>query len=430
VIDRGKGIYVYDSQGKRYIEGLSGLWCSALGYGNEEIIEAASEQMRRLSFSHVFGSKSHDLAIELSEKLKELSPCPASKVLFSSGGSEANDAQVKLTWYYNNARGRPQKKKIISRLRGYHGVTIGAASLTGLPAVQSDFDLPINNILFTSCPHYYRYAEPGESEEEFTDRMARDLDELIQKEGPETIAAFIAEPIMGAGGAIVPPESYFPKINRVLSNYDVRIISDEVICGFGRTGNWWGAQSLGLQPTSISVAKALTSAYFPLGAITIEEDVYEAMLLESEKIGIFGHGHTYAAHPVGCAVALKAIEIYERDKIIDHVRKVAKTFEARFRKLSDHPLVGNVRSNGLVGAVELVADKATKRPFDTARLVGPTTARLLEENGIITRAMGDAVALCPPLIITDDEINEAFDLFEKTLDEAEAWVRTENLRVA
>jgi 4-aminobutyrate---pyruvate transaminase len=386
--------------------------------------------MRKLSFSHVFGGKSHDLVIELAEKLKEMAPCPASKVLFCSGGSEANDMQIKLTWYYNNARERPEKKKIISRLKGYHGVTVASGSLTGLPAVQTDFDLPIKNVVFTSCPHFYRFGEAGESEDEFTDRMARELDELIQSEGPETVAAFIAEPVMGAGGVIIPPASYFPKIQQVLANYDVRIISDEVICGFGRTGHWFGAQGLGFQPTSISVAKALTGAYFPLGAITIEEDLYQAMVSQSEKIGVFGHGYTYTAHPVGCAVALKAIEIYERENIVGHVRDVAKVFEARLQKLADHPLVGEVRSMGLMGAIEMVADKTTKRSFDAKKLVGATTVNTLQDNGLITRALGDAIALCPPLIINQHQVHEMFDIITKALDHTEAWVRKDDLRAA
>ena len=430
VLERGEGIYVYDDAGKRYIEGLAGLWCSSLGYGNEELVEAAARQMSKLSYSHIFAGKSHHDVIELSEKLKELSPCPASKILFCSGGSEANDMQVKLTWYYNNARGKPEKKKIISRIRGYHGVTVASGSLTGLPAVQTDFDLPIRNVVFTSCPHFYRYGEAGESEDEFAARMARDLDELIQREGPETIAAFIAEPIMGAGGVIIPPASYFAKIQQVLAKYDVRIISDEVICGFGRLGHWFGAEAFGFQPTSISMAKALTGAYFPMGAITIEEDLYQAMLSQSEKIGVFGHGYTYTGHPVGCAVALKVLEIYERENINAHVRKVAEVFEARFRKLADHPLVGEVRCMGLIGAAELVADKKTKRPFDVKKLVGPTAASFMQKNGLIPRAVGDSLALCPPLIITEDQIHEIFDIYEKSLDEVEAWVRSSDLRAA
>ena len=430
ILDHGKGIYLYDPDGKRYIEGLAGLWCTALGYGNEELVQAAAEAMRKLSFTSVFGGKSHDLVIELSEKLKEMVPCEASKILFGTSGSEANDMQIKLTWYYNNARGKPQKKKIISRMKGYHGVTIASGSLTGLAPVHADFDLPIKNILHTSCPHYYRYGEEGESEDEFATRMANDLDEMIQREGPDTVAAFIAEPIMGAGGVIIPPMSYFPKINEVLEKYDVRYISDEVICGFGRTGNWFGAQSLGMKPTSVSMAKAITSAYFPMSAISIEEDLYQAMLDESRKIGVFGHGFTYTAHPVGCAVALKAIEIYERTNIIGHVRSVATTFAERMNRLKDHPLVGEARAMGLMGAVELVADKKTKRAFDPRQQVGGTCVQYLQELGLINRAMGDAVALCPPLVITEAEINDMFDMMEKAIDRTEAWVEKNGLRAA
>jgi len=428
ILNEGRGIYLYDDKGKRYIEALAGLWCTSLGYGNEEIVDAAAAAMRKLSFTSVFAGKSHDGVIELSEKLKEISPVPASKILFGASGSEANDMQVKLTWYYNNARGLSKKKKIISRLRGYHGVTVASGSLTGLPMVHTDFDLPIANILHTSCPHYYRGGEAGETEEQFGARMAQDLDDLIQREGPETVAAFIAEPVMGAGGVVVPPQSYFPKINAVLEKYDVRFIADEVICGFGRTGNWFGTQTFGMKATSISMAKAITSAYFPLSAITIEDELYQAMVDESKKIGIFGHGYTYTAHPVGCAVALKTIEIYERERIVDHVRKVAPVFQNRLRGLGEHPLVGEARGVGLIGALEVVADKKTKRTFDLKNAVGATCVNFLQELGVINRAMGDSVAFCPPLIITTDEIHELFDIVELALDKTEAWVSKEGLR--
>ena len=428
ILNEARGIHVYDDKGKRYIEGLAGLWCTSLGYGNEELVEAAAQAMRKLSYTSIFSGKSHDAAIELSEKLKEISPCPASKILFGGSGSEANDMQIKLTWYMNNAKGRPAKKKIISRQRAYHGVTIASASLTGLPWVHNDFDLPIANILHTSCPQYYRYGEAGESEDQFTDRLAKDLDDLIQKEGPDTVAAFIAEPIMGAGGVVIPPASYFPKINAVLAKYDVRIIADEVICGFGRTGEWFGTTAMGMKPTSISMAKAITSAYFPMGAITIEEELYQAMLDESRKLGTFGHGFTYTAHPVGCAVALKTIEIYERDKTVEHVRKVAPVFEKRIASFADHPLVGDTRAKGLIGAIELVADKKTRRAFDPKKGVGNICAEILQENGLIVRSMGDAVAFCPPLIITEDEINEMFDIMAKGLRILEERVLKENLR--
>lgn len=428
VLEEGKGVYVYDSQGKEYIEGLAGLWCTALGYGNEELADAASEQMRRLPYTHIFGGKSNDMAIELAETLKEILPCEVSKILFCCSGSEANDMQIKMTWYYNNARGKPEKKKIIARNRGYHGVTVASGSLTGLPYVHADFDLPIANILHTSCPHFYRFGEDGESEDEFASRMARDLDEMIQREGPNTIAAFIAEPIMGAGGVLVPPDAYFPKINEVLAKYDVRFIADEVICGFGRTGNWFGTETMGMKPTSISMAKAITSAYFPVGAISIEEDVYQAMLDASRKNGTFGHGYTYTAHPVGAAVALKTIEIYKRDRIIERAGDLGKIFQARLAALRDHPLVGEARGRGLIGAVELVADKATRRPFAPNLTVGLKAAGFAQEHGLLTRAMGDALGLCPPLIITEDELGEVFDRMEKTLDDTEAWVAKQGLR--
>jgi 4-aminobutyrate--pyruvate transaminase len=430
IIDNAKGIHLYDKNGKRYIEGLAGLWCTALGYGNEEIVEAAATQMRKLSYTHVFGGKSHDLAIELAEKLKEVVPCEASKILFCASGSEANDMQVKLTWYMNNARGRPAKKKFVSRVKGYHGVTVASGSLTGLPTVHTDFDLPLSNVFHTSCPHYYRYGKDGETEEEFADRMVKDLADLMEREGPDTIAGFIAEPVMASGGVIVPPKTYFEKMCRLLAKHDVRIVSDEVICGFGRTGEWFGAQATGMKPTSVSMAKAITSAYFPLGAIAIEEELYQAMLEESKKVGTFGHGFTYTGHPVGCAVALKTIEIYERIRIVDHVRKVAPVFKARLERLLSHPLAGEARSLGLIGALEMVADKKTRKPFDPKLAVGATLIRHLEDLGLIARAMGDSLALCPPLIITEDEINEMFDIVEKGFDRTEAWVRKENLRAA
>jgi 4-aminobutyrate---pyruvate transaminase len=314
VIERAQGVYVYDSNGKAYIEGMAGLWCTALGYGNEELVEAATAQMRKLSFAHLFTGKSHDPAIELADKLKEIAPVPISKVFFCNSGSEANDTQVKLVWYLNNARGKPQKKKIISRMKAYHGVTAVAASLTGLAGNHRDFDLPLPGFLHAGCPHHYRFAQDGESEEEFASRLADELETLIMHEGPETVAAFIAEPVMGAGGVIVPPKTYFQKIMAVCARHDLFVISDEVICGFGRLGTMFGCEKLGFRPQAISVAKALSSAYLPIGAVMIPELMYEALLLESKKLGSFGHGFTYGGHPVSAAVALKAIEIYERDR--------------------------------------------------------------------------------------------------------------------
>ena len=428
VIERGQGVHLYDSSGKAYIEGLAGLWCTALGYGNEELVEAAATQMRKLPFSHLFGGKSHDPAIELAEKLKEIAPVPVSKLFFCNSGSEANDTQIKLVWYMNNALGRPKKKKIISRQKAYHGVTIASASLTGLPGNQIDFDLPIAGILHTSCPHHYRFAEAGEDEEAFSSRLADDLEQLIVVQGPDTVAAFIAEPVMGAGGVIVPPRGYFEKIMAVCEKYDVFMIADEVICGFGRLGKRFGGDVVGFKPHAVSVAKALSSAYQPIAAVMVPENMYQAMLTESRKIGTFGHGYTYSGHPVAAAVALKTLEIYARDKIVEKVAAKAPQFQARFAKLAEHPLVGEARGVGLIGAVELVADKKSKRSFDPTLGVGARCVAFAQEEGLITRAVaGDNVALCPPLIISPEEIDGMFDMLTRALDQTLDWVTREKL---
>ncbi len=426
ILDRGEGIYVYDTHGKRYIEGMAGLWCTALGYGNKELIEAATAQMSQLSFTHLFGSKSHEPAIELAEQLKELVPAPASKIFFTSSGSEANDTQIKLQWYYNNARGKPRKKKIIGRQKGYHGVTIAAASLTGLPIFHKDFDVPLPGFLHADCPHYYKGAEAGESEEAFADRMAANLEALIEREDPETIAAFIAEPVQGAGGVILPPKTYFEKIQAVLSRHDIAMIADEVICGFARTGNWFGSQTFNIKPDTITMAKAITSAYMPLGAITVKEEVFEAMVEESRKIGMFAHGFTYSGHPVASAVAVKTLEIYKRMDIVGHVQKVAPRFNQRLQGFADHPLVGDARGIGLIGALELVRDKATKESFSPADGVGAMAMQIAQEEGLICRAAGgDNLAFCPPLVIEEAQIDEMFDAVGRILDRTAHWVETE-----
>lgn len=427
VLESGKGIYVYDAAGKEYIEGMAGLWCTSLGYSNQELVETAYEQMKKLPFTHIFGGRSHDPAIELAEKLKEIAPVPISKVFYGASGSDANDTQVKIVWYLNNALGRPQKKKIISRLKGYHGVTVASASLTGLPNNHIDFDLPLPGILHTSCPHHYRFAEPGESEQDFSSRLAAELEEMILREGPDTVAAFIAEPVMGAGGAIIPPEGYFEKINAVLAKYDVLFISDEVITGFGRTGKMFGTETYGLAADSISLAKQITSAYFPLSAVMMNDKIYDVLVDQSRKIGTFGHGNTYAGHPVGCAVAVKTLEIYQRDKIVEHVQKVSATFLRRLNKLNDHPLVGEAKGVGLIGGAELVKDKQTKASFETKKGVGAKAVAYALEEGFITRAMGDRLAFCPPLVINEAEIEEMFNRCERALDKTLNWAKAEGL---
>ncbi|HEU4519487.1 MAG TPA: aminotransferase, partial [Microvirga sp.] len=409
----------------------AGLWCTALGYSSRELVEAAAEQMAKLPFTHLFAGRSHDPAIELAERLKDLAPVPVSKVLFCSSGSEANDTQVKLVWYMNNALGRPRKKKIIARLRGYHGVTVASASLTGLPANHADFDLPIANILHTACPHHYRFAADGEGEEDFATRLAGELEDLILREGPDTVAAFIAEPVMGAGGAVMPPQGYFEKIHAVLDRYDVLCIADEVITGFGRLGTPFGAPRVGMRPDTISFAKALTSAYMPLGGVMVNEAMYQAMLDESRKIGTFGHGFTYAGHPVAAAVAVKTLEIYERERIFEGVRRKAPRFERRIAALADHPLVGEARGLGLIGGLEIVADKRTKAQFDPLQGVAAKAAGFAQAEGLIVRALfGDRIAVCPPLVISEAEIDELFDRLGRALDRTADWLVREGLMAA
>lgn len=418
IFERGSGVRIYDETGKDYIEGLAGLWCTSLGYSNAELIEAARRQMEKLPFAHIFAGKSHDPAIELAEKLKEISPVPISKAFFANSGSEANDTQMKLVWYMNNALGRPKKKKILSRVKAYHGVTIASASLTGLPNNHRDFDLPIANVLHVSCPHFYRFGRDGETEEQFSFRLADELERKILEEDPETVAAFIAEPVMGAGGVIVPPRGYFEAIKPVLDKYDIFFIDDEVICGFGRLGAMFGSQVVGMQPNSITVAKALTSAYMPLSAVLIPEIMYQAMIDESRKIGAFGHGFTYSGHPVAAAVALKTLEIYQRDDIVARVRALIPAFRARVEELGAHPLVGEARTLGLIAGFELVADRKSKRTFDPVENFTAHVADLIQDEGVIVRPIGDTIAICPPLIISKDEINEMFDKISSGFDRA------------
>jgi len=431
IMERAEGIHMWDDQGNKFIEGLSGLWCTSLGYGNEELAQTAYEQMKKLSYSHMFIGKSHEPGILLAEKIKEMVPMEASKVFFGCSGSDANDTQVKLMWYYNNAIGRPRKKKIISRVKAYHGITLAATSLSGLPPVHAHFDAPLNDrFLHTDTPHHYRFAEPGETEQEFSSRLAANLEKMILAEDPDTVAAFIAEPVMGAGGVLVPPAGYFEKIQAVLDKYDIMFIVDEVITGLGRTGNPFGSQTYDLRPDTMSLAKALTSAYQPLSAVVIPEKMYQAIVEASAEVGAFAHGYTFSGHPVAAAVGLKALEIYEREKIFEKAAALSPRFQQCLQTFSDHPLVGEARGVGMIGACELVADKSTKAPFDPAGKVGLYCLSRCLENGLVVRAMGDVMAFCPPLIISDDEVGEIFDRFGRSLDETLDWATREGLFTA
>ncbi|MDA0306119.1 MAG: aspartate aminotransferase family protein [Proteobacteria bacterium] len=427
ILTSGKGIHVTDETGKTYIEGLAGLWCTSLGFNEDRLINAATKAMQKLPYYHGFAHKTPDITIELAEKLIALAPVPMSKVLFANSGSEAIDLSIKLVWYYNNALGRPDKKKLISRFKAYHGVTVAAGSLTGLPIVQNDFDLPIDRVLRTDCPHHYREAKDGESEEEYATRCAESLEKLIEDEGPDTVAAFYAEPVMGAGGVIVPPRTYFEKIQAVLKKYDVLLIADEVICGFGRTGNMWGSQTYGLKPDMLTCAKALSSAYIPISALMVSEDIYRAMVKESEKLGVFGHGSTYGGHPVAAAVAVETLKIYEERNIVECVRNLSPNFQDGLRRFAEHSLVGEVRGVGLVGGIELVADKDTKTAFDPKSGVGAYFSDRAQDEGLIIRAIGDTIAVCPPLIITEAEIDELTGCLERALATTLDWATKNDL---
>jgi 4-aminobutyrate--pyruvate transaminase len=428
VIARGEGVYVYDDEGRRYLEGMSGLWCASLGFSERRLAEAAYRQMRELPFYHSFSGKVPATSTELAERLIGIAPAGMGKVLFANSGSEANDTAVKLAWYVNNARGRPQKKKIIARQRAYHGVTVASASLTGLAFAHTDFDLPIAGFLHTDAPYHYRGARLGESEEAFAARLAESLEALIVREGPHTVAAFFAEPVMGAGGVIVPPATYFERVQRILRKYDVLFVADEVICGFGRTGNMFGTQTFDLEPDIITVAKALSAGYMPISANLVSNALYDVLLAQSDKLGIFGHGYTYSSHPVPAAVALETLKIYEERDIVAHVRRVGPRMQAGIRSYADHALIGDARGLGLIGAVEIVRDKTTKESFDPGAGVAAFLVRRAQHHGVILRNMpGDIVAFSPPLIVREHEIDEMLAGFGKALDDTFRMVREKGL---
>ena len=428
IMTRGEGIQVFDEDGKAYIEGMAGLWCANLGMGNQaRMLKAVTHQLERLPYYHTFASKTSDVTIELAERLIAMAPAPMSKVLFSNSGSEANDTAIKLIWYYNNARGKPDKKKIISRVKAYHGVTVATASLTGLPRNHQDFDLPIAGILHTNCPHYYRFGLPGESEEAFATRCADDLEKLILTEGPDTIAAFIGEPVMGAGGVIVPPATYWEKIQAVLKRYDVLLHIDEVICGFGRTGNTWGAQTFGIEPDMMACAKGLSAAYLPISALMVSEDIYQATITESAKIGTFAHGFTYGGHPAAAAAALEAQKIYVEEGLFERARELSPQFQEGLRQFASHLLVGEVRGVGLVAGIELVKDKATREPFDPAANVGLIAEKCCLDEGLILRPIGDTLAICPPLIISPAEVEQIQERIGRALDATLEIVRQKGI---
>jgi 4-aminobutyrate--pyruvate transaminase len=417
IVSRGEGVYIFDDAGNRYLETVAGLWCASLGFSaSERIARVAYEQMRKLGYYHTYRHRAHEASIDLAEKLIQIAPVPMSKVLFQCSGSEANDTAIKLAWYYQAAMGRPQKNKIIGRRNGYHGNTVAAVSVSGKPDMHADFGLPLPMMRHTEFPHYYRRAEAGESEEAFATRMADALDALIVEEGSDTVAAFFAEPVMGAGGAILPPKTYFGKVQAVLEKHDVLFVADEVICGFGRTGNWWGSETFNLKPDMVTCAKALSAAYQPISAVLISEKILQAMLAQSDKLGSFAHGYTHSGHPVTTAVALEVLRIYEEMDINARARRLGRRMLEGLQRFAGHPLVGDVSGVGMIAGIELVADKRTRAAHEPAGKAGKIADRGGKENGLVLRVIGDRLAFAPPLIISEAEIDDMVARVGRTLD--------------
>jgi L-2,4-diaminobutyrate transaminase len=423
IITGGSGIRIRDSDGNELIDAFAGLYCVNIGYGRREIADAIHREALKLAYYHAYAGHSNEPVIELSRRVLDLAPKGMQRIYYGQSGSDANETQVKLVWYYNNVLGRPQKKKIISRWRGYHGGTVIAGSLTGLDVFHRAFDLPLGPILHTTTPHHYWNAEPGMSEREFSYRCAQELEALIQREGADTIAAFIGEPVLGTGGLIPPPEGYWEEIQKVLRRHDVLLIADEVVCGFGRIGAAFGSQVYGIEPDLITVAKGLTSAYLPLSGAIVGEKVWRVLEQGSDTYGPFAHGYTYSAHPLCAAAGVANLEVIARERIIEHVAQISPYFQQRLKEaFSGRPFVAEVRSAGLLGAVEFAEDPSKRKRFDVGRKVGAQLAAACIEEGVISRAMphSDALGFAPPLIITREEIDDVIRRVRRAVDRVTA----------
>ncbi|MEW9310529.1 aminotransferase [Labrys neptuniae] len=407
VITRGEGARIYDADGKSYIDAMAGLWCVSLGFANRRLAEAANRQYEELGFYHTFFHRTGEAVAELAEKLVELTGMSGGKAYFATSGSEANETMVKLAWIYHAARGKPSKRKIIARDKAFHGSTIAAASMCGLPFMHREFGLPLPGFLHTLCPSPYRGMLPGEDETAFVERLANELERLILREGPETIAAFIAEPIHAGGGIIVPPASYFERIQAVLTKYDILCLDDEIVCGFGRTGNWFGKETVGMRPHMMALAKGLSSAYFPISAVVMAPEIYDAVHSFNRQGGAFGHGFTNSGHPVGVAVALEAIRIYEEMDVVSHARRMGARLRGHFDEMArTSPIIGEVRGEGLMLGIEIVADKQTRTPFAPDCQAGLLFDRFAYDNGLVARCMGDVLGFSPPLIIDEKDVDD------------------------
>jgi len=408
VLTHGEGPYVFDVHGRKYLDANSGLWNMVAGFDHPGLAEAAKAQYDRFPGYHAFFGRMSDQTVMLSEKLIEVSPYERGKVFYTNSGSEANDTMVKMLWFLAGSQGQPQRRKIITRKNAYHGVTAVSASMTGKP-YNEVFGLPLDGFIHLTCPHYWREGRDGETEEQFTARMAKELEDVIAREGADTIAGFFAEPVMGAGGVIPPSKGYFQAMQKVLKKHDIPLISDEVICGFGRTGTTWGCENYDFVPDAIISSKNLTAGYFPMGAVILGPDLTDKLQAASDAIEEFPHGFTASGHPVGCAVALKAIDVIMNEGLIDNVRALTPKFEAGMAELAKNPNIGEARGKGLMGALEAVADKATKTPFSGDLSVSERIANTCTDHGLICRPLGQAVVLCPAFVMTEPQMDEMFE---------------------
>ena len=419
-ITKGEGIYVFDENNNKYLEGLAGLWCVALGFNNQRLIKAANKQLNELPYYHSFTGKVPLTTLELSEALVKITPDSLTKVLYANSGSESNDTAIKIAWYYQNAQGKINKKKIISRRRGYHGVTVMSGSLTGMEYAHKGFDMPKEFVIHVESPHYYGDAIDGETSNEFVDRILKNLENIILQESADNIAAMILEPIQGAGGVIIPPENYIKGVQDLLKKYDILLIVDEVICGFGRTGNMFGSDTFKINPDMMVTAKGLSSGYIPISALLINENIFQTISEFSAQNNVFGHGYTYSGHPLGAAVALETIKIFEDENILDHVRGVSFRFREKMKELNNFSIVGNTRSIGLIGGIELVQNKKDKKYFEKNVGISASVVNHAQKNGLIVRALqGDIIAVCPPLIIKNNEIDLLFNMLSEALNDTE-----------
>lgn len=421
IMTRAEGVRIWDDEGREYIDGLAGLWSMALGYSQPRLRDAVLDQMDQLPFYHTFTRSSNAPSIRLAEKLVEMTPAPLSRVFFSSSGSEANDTVVKLVWFMNNAMCRPEKKKFLARDRAYHGVTVAAGSLTGLPANHRDFDLPAIPVVRLSCPDTYRNANEGESDADFAARMVAEAEETILREGPETIAAFIGEPLMGAGGVIPAPEGYWQGIEALCRKHDILLVADEVITGFGRLGSDFGCNHYGFTPDIMVMSKQLTSSYLPLAAVLMSDAVYQPIAENSGRLGTLGHGFTASGHPVSCRLALENLAIIEEQDLTGNAARQGIRLHEGLQRLTKSPIVGNVRGAGLIAGIELVADKATRSDFGGTGLAGKAAQEFAREEGLIFRSVNDILALCPPLVVTETDIEEILARLGRIVERIEDW---------